>query len=123
MLQVIRHIAAGIPDAAFAFNTTITLIDATQQPAVLHLAHGGCATADRVIVTFSVGVLQDAPDLFLPPLPPAQLQALSLLRMGVFVKLFLKFPHAFWDTNADLIIYDGRCSTHSECQLRTRGAT
>lgn len=56
-----------------------------------------------VIVTASVGVLRAGRALrFEPPLPRAKQEALSRLAMGVFNKVFLHFPRAFWPADTDV---------------------
>jgi hypothetical protein len=64
-------------------------------------------TADDVIITVPVGVLQsDAFDID-PPLPSPVAGALGRLRMNAFEKVFLRFPHRFWDDGVYAIRQQG----------------
>lgn len=57
----------------------------------------GSFSADRVIVTLPLGVLKQGSVTFSPPLPASKLSAIERLGMGVYDKLFLRFPTIFWD--------------------------
>ncbi|MEM7002019.1 MAG: FAD-dependent oxidoreductase [Pseudomonadota bacterium] len=55
--------------------------------------------ASRVIVTLPVGVLQSNREAFSPALPDGHRNAIRGLRVGLLNKLFLRFPHVFWDAD------------------------
>lgn len=55
--------------------------------------------ARMAIVTLPLGVLQSGKVRFDPPLPSAQKQALSGLRMGLLNKLVVTFPQSFWPSD------------------------
>lgn len=57
----------------------------------------GSVEADAVVLTLPLGVLQQLPPEFDPPLPDDKLAAIDRLGMGVLDKLALRFPEAFWD--------------------------
>lgn len=59
--------------------------------------NNGSFTADRAIVTLPLGVLQQGNVKFDPPLPSRKTGAIERLGMGVYDKLFLRFPTVFWD--------------------------
>ena len=59
-------------------------------------AHGAL-TADTAVVTVPVGVLQSDDFVIDPPLPTEVAEPLDRLRMNAFEKVFLRFPHRFWD--------------------------
>lgn len=56
----------------------------------------GDFTADRVIVTVPVGMLQSGEFVFDPPLPDRHASALAGLTMNAFEKVFVQFPYRFW---------------------------
>lgn len=56
----------------------------------------GAFTADDVVVTVPLGVLQSGAIGFDPPLPQRASDSVARLGMGVFNKIFLQFPHRFW---------------------------
>jgi polyamine oxidase len=59
----------------------------------------GAFTADHAIVTVPLGVLKAGDIAFDPPLPADVAGPLARLGMGVFNKLFLRFPVRFWEEN------------------------
>ncbi|WP_017604912.1 flavin monoamine oxidase family protein [Nocardiopsis alkaliphila] len=63
-------------------------------------------TADRVLVTVPLGVLQSGRVDFDPPLPPDKRQSLERLGNGRLEKLFLRFDEVFWG-DAEVIVHLG----------------
>lgn len=53
--------------------------------------------ADCAVVTLPVGVLKSGNPTIDPPLPEPVAGALARLEMNAFEKVFLRFPHKFWD--------------------------
>jgi len=68
----------------------------------LRLGTGESLSADRVILTVPLGVLQNAAIEFSPALPFAHRGAIAALGMGVLDKVWLRFDEPFWDTEARL---------------------
>ena len=62
-------------------------------------------TADQVVITLPLGVLQAQQVQFSPPLPQTKQDAIAKLGMGVLNKCYLRFPHAFWSDKADWLEY------------------
>lgn len=62
-------------------------------------------TADQVVVTLPLGVLQANRVLFTPALPALKLTAIARLGMGVLNKCYLRFPTVFWPADVDWIDY------------------
>lgn len=56
---------------------------------------------DRVVVTVPLGVLKAGDIIFSPALPSAKHSAIQNLSMGVYNKLILKFPEAFWNSKSN----------------------
>lgn len=80
--------------------------------AISYGAHGvtvstnkGDITGELAVVTLPLGVLQSKQVRFDPPLPANKSDAIAGLGMGVLNKCLLRFPTAFWDTQADWINY------------------
>lgn len=65
----------------------------------------GNIQGESVIVTLPLGVLQSGHVRFEPALPAKKADAISKLGMGVLNKCYLRFPKAFWDTQADWLNY------------------
>jgi monoamine oxidase len=62
-------------------------------------------TADHVVVTLPLGVLQAQKVRFSPELPSAKQNAIAKLGMGVLNKCYLRFPNVFWSADADWLEY------------------
>ena len=60
--------------------------------------------ARHVLVTFSTGVLLSDEINFKPSLPIWKRQALSMVPMGHYCKIFMKFPKAFWDNKGYILL-------------------
>lgn len=67
--------------------------------------HRGVYTADRCVVSVPLGVLKRGTIEFQPALPAAKQAAIERLGMGVLNKVYLKFPHPFWDTKREFLNY------------------
>lgn len=61
--------------------------------------------ADRALVTLPIGVLKAQAVEFSPALPPAKLEAIDAIGVGVMNKFALRFPAVFWEEDADWIGY------------------
>ena len=59
--------------------------------------------AERVVVTVPLGPLKAGAIEFLPGLPGATQGAIERLGFGVFNKVALRFPHVFWDAEAEFV--------------------
>ena len=53
--------------------------------------------AKTAIHTFSLGTLQAGTVEFVPPLPEEKRLAINVFDMGYFLKIYVHFPHSFWD--------------------------
>ncbi|PSR86941.1 hypothetical protein PHLCEN_2v5289 [Hermanssonia centrifuga] len=84
-------------------NSTVSVISYTEGGVRVALTDGQTLTADYVICTFSLGVLQHQDVQFQPPLPLWKREAIHSMNMGVYTKIFLQFPYKFWfDTETGL---------------------
>jgi polyamine oxidase len=63
--------------------------------------------ADFAVCTFSTSVLGSDLVEFAPPLPPWKKEAFHKVPMGVYTKIFIKFPRKFWDSH-EFILYAHR---------------
>ena len=62
-------------------------------------------SAERVLITVPLGILQAGHILFDPPLSTSKQSALDNLQMGILNKTYAKFPTVFWDDDVELIGY------------------
>lgn len=86
------------------YNTPVQIIRYDQNGVVLE-ANGTTFYADFALITVPLGVLKDGLIRFDPPLPSAKQRAIENLHMGVLDKLYLQFPHIFWDNSATWLSY------------------
>jgi len=87
-------------DGGFAgkiqLNKKVTSIVDSSGAVTVHLHGGQQLTADYVIVTFSLGVLQRGDVSFAPKLPLWKRTAIQQLNMGLYSRVCFSFPKQFW---------------------------
>jgi monoamine oxidase len=86
-------------------------IQATRQGKPLEIA------ARRAIVTLPVGVLQEQPDLFDPPLPKEKRAAIGAIAMGPVLKVVLDFRTPFWEEVQDGRFRDTAFFRAQQCEM------
>ncbi|XP_073422202.1 lysine-specific histone demethylase 2 isoform X2 [Dendrobates tinctorius] len=64
----------------------------------LTTADGKLYTAQKVLVTVPLALLQKNVIHFNPPLPEKKVKAINCLGAGIIEKIGLQFPHRFWDS-------------------------
>ncbi|PCH42978.1 amine oxidase [Wolfiporia cocos MD-104 SS10] len=85
------------------YNATVTKIAYSSDGVDVTLASGEVLSADYVLCTFSVGVLQNDDVTFDPPLPAWKQEAIQGIVMATYTKIFLQFEEDFWfDTQMGL---------------------
>jgi polyamine oxidase len=92
--QLAHHLASGLD---IRLNHTVTAIEygeGVQVRTTSSLFEG-----DAVVVSVPLGVLKAERIAFQPPLPEKKLAAIEALEMGVMNKVYLQFPHAFWNND------------------------
>ena len=85
-------------------NTVVTHISHDSNGVSIN-TNQGIFTGDRTVITLPVGVLEAGDVTFSPTLPNAKLKAIDRLEMGTLNKVWMVFPHTFWDIDKDLIGY------------------
>ena len=103
MDRLVRHLAEGLP---VRFGQTVRRI-AYGADGVRAETERETFAADGVIVTLPIGVLQSDRIIFEPSLPHPHRTALSRLGMGLFNKIILRFPRAFWPEEPDFVFVCG----------------
>ena len=91
--QIVNGLAQGL-DAR-----TLHLVEeiAYGEPVARVQTTQGAFTAERVIVTAPLGVLQKGRIRFDPALPAQKTAAINSLGMGLLHKTYLRFPEPFWE--------------------------
>ena len=87
-------------------NKVVTEIERKGDEVIVRTKSGDNFTADYVIVTFSLGVLQKGRVKFTPPLPEWKMDSIAQFRMGYYTNVYVQFDHCFWD-DATWIMYAG----------------
>jgi len=101
----LQHKVTAI-DYSSAAAVTVSAEDRSQNGSAVTL------TAERVIVTVPIGVLQQKAITFTPELPSSHQNALSALVMGNMVKVFAEFGSNFWgNVPWEIVIHSDSDST------------
>ena len=103
MDRLVWHLAEGLP---VRFGQTVKRI-VYGADGVRAETERETFAADGVIVTLPIGVLQSDRIIFEPSLPHPHRTALSRLGMGLFNKIILRFPRAFWPEEPDFVFVCG----------------
>jgi monoamine oxidase len=94
--QITTHLAHGLDIRLSAEVTAF-------EPGAVRLADGSRFTADRVICTLPLGVLQSGRVQFGEPLARGRQAAIAGLRMGLLNKCWLRFDRVLWPNDVDWI--------------------
>jgi len=77
-------------------SSVVRSVSSTDTGVAVGLADGSTVSAAHAIVTVPLGVLQAGDVTFTPPVSGPAAGALERLGMGVYDKVFLRFPEVFW---------------------------
>ncbi|KAJ9708940.1 hypothetical protein PVL29_000769 [Vitis rotundifolia] len=95
--QFLTTNAAGqITDPRLQLKKVVTEISRSPRGVAVKTEDGLVHRADYVIVSVSLGVLQNNLIKFHPSLPQWKILALDQFNMAIYTKIFLKFPYKFW---------------------------
>jgi lysine-specific histone demethylase 1B len=104
--------------SAIKLNTAVKDIDYQADKIELRDTTGKRYTADKVIVTVPITVLQDEDISFSPALPSEKRTAFRKIGMGPGMKVFLKFKEKFYHEN----IYGGAiCAAYADETIGKKG--
>lgn len=103
--QILNALSQGL---AIELNTPVDWIDWRQTPlrvrATNALSHPVEFTADQILITVPLSLLQQQLIRFTPPLPNQKTEAIQALSMGAAVKLQLAFSEPFWPAEISLVV-------------------
>ncbi|XP_069814050.1 lysine-specific histone demethylase 2 isoform X2 [Dendropsophus ebraccatus] len=80
------------------FKSPVKSIDYSGQEICLTTADGKMYSAQKVLVTVPLALLQKNIIHFNPPLPEKKVKAINCLGAGIIEKIGLQFPNRFWDS-------------------------
>lgn len=86
-----EHLAQGLD---IRLNTVVTTVHWDETPIRIETRTGETYTAERVLITLPLGVLQADRVTFDPPLPAEKRSAIDALAMGHGLKIAFTFDHA-----------------------------
>jgi monoamine oxidase len=89
------------------FSEAVTSIDYSKTTLKIITEAGNSYTADKVILTVPLPILQKEKITFTPPLPAEKQQAIQTIGIDTGLKLILKFKASFWGENIAAIYGDG----------------
>ena len=99
-IAIIKEISKDLADAGLIeFNVEVQHIDWKSDPITITTTAGQTYTANQVVCTLPLGVLQygkSASDLFRPCLPKDKTQAIASLGFGTLDKIFMVYEDAWW---------------------------
>ncbi|CAG4939059.1 unnamed protein product [Parnassius apollo] len=99
----------GLANLDIKLNTEVTNIVWPQQPSTpveVTCKDGEVYRANNVIVTVSVGVLQERHmSLFTPPLPREKVNAINSLTMGLLDKIIISFDKPWWPLSHSFFVF------------------
>jgi monoamine oxidase len=105
--QIVTHLAQGLD---IRLEHRVEELD--YQLGVSVLTNQGVFHADQAIVTLPLGVLKGGRVQFSPPLPKKKQAAIDRLGVGVLNPTYLRFPHAFWPKEPEILNYMPREKGH-----------
>ena len=100
--QIVDFLAEGLD---IRLEQVVSRIEYSDQGVQITTNDGETFSADRAVVTVPLGVLKAGDIDFDPPLPASKQEAIAELGSGTINKTWMKFPNAFWDTEAFIIGY------------------
>ncbi|WP_181768108.1 flavin monoamine oxidase family protein [Streptomyces albidus (ex Kaewkla and Franco 2022)] len=103
--SLVAHVRGGLPVRTGA---VVTAVRHSSAGVTVTLRNSPAVEADHAVVTVPIGVLKADTIAFEPSLPPVKRQAVDALGSGLLDKLWLEFPHVFWDRDADVIEFFDR---------------
>ncbi|KAK3585131.1 hypothetical protein CHS0354_034261 [Potamilus streckersoni] len=90
-------------DKRLRLNEVVTHIEQIDGGIVVHTKDNVTYSADYVIVTFSLGVLQHDDVRFSPPLPFWKREAINQFQQALLMHIYLQFAEKFWDDHEFLL--------------------
>lgn len=84
-------------DTRMLFNKKVKGVEQGSGGVIVYTDDGAVYETDYVVVTFSLGVLQQREVNFYPALPPKKQLAIDMFGFCAFTHVYIQFPYTFWD--------------------------
>jgi len=98
--EIVDFLAEGL---GMRLEHVVTEIQYDCEGVELTTASGTVFSADRTVITVPIGVSKSGDIRFEPRLPQSKLDIMREIGSGTINKAWMKFPYAFWDTDALII--------------------
>ncbi|XP_064219092.1 lysine-specific histone demethylase 2 isoform X3 [Aotus nancymaae] len=92
---IIEKLAEGLD---IRLKSPVQSIDYSGDDAQVTITDGTGYSAQKVLVTVPLALLQKGAIQFNPPLPEKKMKAINSLGAGIIEKIALQFPYRFWDS-------------------------
>ncbi|XP_039520073.1 lysine-specific histone demethylase 1B isoform X2 [Pimephales promelas] len=112
--SVLHNLAQGLD---IRLNTAVQHVEYSGDAVKVTSFCGSHWTAQKVLVTLPLALLQNNTVCFSPPLPERKLKAIHSLGAGAIEKVALQFPTRFWDSKVQGADYFG----HVPASVEKRG--
>eukprot|EP00357_Protocruzia_adherens_P012206 CAMPEP_0114992296 /NCGR_PEP_ID=MMETSP0216-20121206/11859_1 /TAXON_ID=223996 /ORGANISM="Protocruzia adherens, Strain Boccale" /LENGTH=445 /DNA_ID=CAMNT_0002355739 /DNA_START=31 /DNA_END=1368 /DNA_ORIENTATION=- len=87
-------------------NQIVSDIDWSENDSITVTTKEGISySTKRLIVTVSIGVLQQEKIKFTPPLPKSKLDNIKMFGIGTFTKIYIEFEDSFWGANQRYLLF------------------
>ena len=106
ILETVLNEVIGTDTDMLKLNKKVTHIEHDDDHVTVHTVSGENYTADYIVVTFSIGVLQSENVRFTPELPEWKMDAIQQFQMAQYTNVYVQFNTAFWDDH-EWIVYAG----------------
>ncbi|XP_024085452.1 peroxisomal N(1)-acetyl-spermine/spermidine oxidase-like isoform X2 [Cimex lectularius] len=132
--SIIKYLLADIPSQCVETSKSVKSIkwktnveNYTKYPCEIICDDGDSWKASHIIVTASIGYLQQNTELFDPHLPPNHQQALECFGFSVINKIFLKYNEPWWGNTKGIQLVYNSCQGIKEFDMNgmdwTKGIT
>ncbi|ORY41308.1 hypothetical protein BCR33DRAFT_661302, partial [Rhizoclosmatium globosum] len=95
----------GYGSSCLKLGKVVTQIKWASAPVTVTCKDGSVYTADFVVSSVSLGVLQHGDIKFTPSLPDWKLQAIQSHHIATYTKIFIAFPSKFWTEESQFLYY------------------
>ena len=92
-------------DPRLILEKIVQKVSYSDKGVTIDLEDGQCVEAEHAICTFSLGVLKHEGVEFEPKFPKWKRDALELMDMGTYTKVFYQFNETFWSKDTQYFLY------------------